>query len=130
MASTAAGVVQNQAAAVANHPQVQAVANHPQTQAATSTASNLLSQAGTLAASAATTAQQQVHNVAPGFVPAPAAGDISTSGVDVSHDLKPSSPVEKSQLEAMLSHRPEAKELQEKNILKGPLRIPSSVGQD
>lgn len=115
MASTAAGVVQQQAAAVASHPQVQAVANHPQTQAA----GNLLSQAGTAVASAATTAQQQVHNVAPGFVPAPGTAGTSAAGVDQSHDLKPSSPQEKSQLEAMLSHRPEAKELQDKGILKG-----------
>ncbi|BEI91371.1 uncharacterized protein CcaverHIS019_0401910 [Cutaneotrichosporon cavernicola] len=50
-------------------------------------------------------------------VPVPA--KIDTTGVDDSHDLSPTSPVDRQRMEHMMANRPGADELQNKNILKG-----------
>lgn len=70
---------------------------------------------------AANQAQAGLHSVAPTVVPAPSstgASGTSTPKVDTRHDLTPhSAGAEK--LDQFLAHRPDAGELQQKNILKG-----------
>ncbi|KLT43667.1 hypothetical protein CC85DRAFT_284381 [Cutaneotrichosporon oleaginosum] len=51
--------------------------------------------------------------------PVPVPSKIDTSGVDDSHDLSPTSPVDRQRMERMMANRPIASELQNKNILKG-----------
>lgn len=68
---------------------------------------------------AATQAQAGLHSVAPTVVPAPSGSGTSTPKVDTSHDLTPHDAAGTQKLDQFLAHRPEAGELQSKNILKG-----------
>jgi hypothetical protein len=77
-----------------------------------------LNSAVQMGTNAATQAQAGLHNVAPNVVPAPSGSGTSTPKVDTSHDLTPHAAGTK-KLDQFLAHRPEAGELQAKNILKG-----------
>lgn len=67
---------------------------------------------------AANQAQAGLHSVAPTVVPAPSGSGTSTPKIDTRHDLTPHS-AGTQKLDAFLAHRPDAGELQQKNILKG-----------
>ncbi|KAJ9117492.1 hypothetical protein QFC22_004342 [Naganishia vaughanmartiniae] len=131
--NTAANVAQQataaaQQASAAAQPTLSAAYNSASAvaQQASAAAQPALSSAAATVASTAsaglTQAQAGLHSVAPNVVPAPSGASSSvsgvSSGVDTSHDLAPHGKgTEK--LEQLLEHRPNVKELQDRNILKG-----------
>lgn len=110
----------NQATAAAQ-PALQNVAAsvQPTLQNMTASVQPALNTVAQGATAAATQAQAGLHSAMPSVVPAPSAtASSSTTGIDTSHDLNPHSSGTAA-LDSFLSHRPDAAELQEKNILKG-----------
>ncbi|KAJ9098178.1 hypothetical protein QFC21_004507 [Naganishia friedmannii] len=130
--NTAANVAQQataaaQQASAAAQPTLSAAYNSASAvaQQASAAAQPALSSAAATVASTASAglnqAQAGLHSVAPNVVPAPSgasSASVASSGVDSSHDLAPHGKgTEK--LEQLLEHRPDPKELQDRNILKG-----------
>lgn len=71
--------------------------------------------AATTIGSLATQAQEHASAVAPSIIPPPAGG----AGVDTRGDLSPTNEADRAKLDKLFAERAEAKELQEKGILKG-----------
>ncbi|ORY27211.1 hypothetical protein BCR39DRAFT_539023 [Naematelia encephala] len=108
-ASDLASQAATQASALASQ-----AANSQAAATATEQAKHLGAQAYTAAGNLAGQAHAGAHNLAPTVIPAPA------EGVDKSHTLEPSSPVETAKFEKLFQARPDHTKLQEEGILKGP----------